>query len=41
MVARDVYHRHPDELSVEQLAHLREFIALAILESEEMREASE
>lgn len=35
-IARDVYGKHPDELTTQQTAYCREFIALALLEAEEL-----
>jgi hypothetical protein len=40
-VARDVYHRHPYELGEEQVDYVREFIALAQVEAEEVMAARE
>jgi hypothetical protein len=37
-IARDVYGKHPDELTRAQMRYVREFIALALLEAEEMKE---
>jgi hypothetical protein len=34
-IARDVYHKHPHELTEEQLGYCREFLALALLENRE------
>ena len=36
MVSRDVYGLHPHELSPKQRGYLREFVALALIEQEEM-----
>jgi len=36
-----VYGRHPDELSPEQRKHLRSFIALALIESEKLKAATQ
>ncbi len=35
-VSREIYHCHPTELNERQVANLREFVALAALEYEEL-----
>jgi len=39
MVSRDVYGRHPNELSPKQAVNLRDFVALALIEQEEAEKA--
>lgn len=37
MICRDVYGKHPDELTEDQHRYLLEFIALAVIEQEDLK----